>query len=80
VDKLKLRRPLQEYVAALMAKGFQPLPITFDHALAVQKLPALHRDPFDRMLIAQAQCEDLTVVTADSAIEAYDVRTLDAGE
>jgi PIN domain nuclease of toxin-antitoxin system len=58
--------------------GFIALPITFPHALAVRDLPLHHRDPFDRMLIAQARCEDLTLLTADPAIAAYDVRTLDA--
>jgi PIN domain nuclease of toxin-antitoxin system len=63
-----------------MDYGFRSLPIENRHALAVQHLPAHHADPFDRMLVAQAQCEDLTILTADAAIKAYDVRTLDAGE
>jgi PIN domain nuclease of toxin-antitoxin system len=54
------------------------LPITSAHALAVQNLPPHHADPFDRMLIAQAQSEGLTLVTADLRIRAYDIRTLDA--
>lgn len=62
----------------LEQSDFRPLAITFDHARAVSKLPLHHRDPFDRMLIAQARCEDLTLVTADRAIAAYDVRTIDA--
>jgi PIN domain nuclease of toxin-antitoxin system len=78
--RLKLKEPLEEYLPLLEANGFQPLSVNFEHALAVQHLPALHADPFDRMLIAQAQCEDLAIVTADSAIEGYNVRTLDASE
>jgi PIN domain nuclease of toxin-antitoxin system len=62
----------------LEQSDFRPLPITFDHAQAVSRLPLHHRDPFDRMLIAQARCEDLTLLTADPAIAAYDVRTIDA--
>ena len=62
----------------LEQSDFRPLAITFDHARAVSKLPLHHRDPFDRMLIAQARCEDLTLLTADRAIAAYDVRTIDA--
>lgn len=58
--------------------GFSALAITFAHALAVRDLPLHHRNPFDRMLIAQARCEDLTLLTADTAIMAYDVRTIDA--
>jgi PIN domain nuclease of toxin-antitoxin system len=60
--------------------GFRPLPINFHHALSVRDLPVYHRDPFDRILIAQAQCENLTLVTADPQIRAYDVRTIDASE
>jgi PIN domain nuclease of toxin-antitoxin system len=58
--------------------GFRTLPIEVRNALAVRELPLHHRDPFDRMLIAQARCEDLTLLTADPAIAAYDVRTFDA--
>ncbi|GEM_PF-2734666 len=52
-----------------------------DHApapLATRALPPRHADPFDRLLVAQAQCEDLTIVTADVLISAYNVRTIDA--
>jgi len=61
-----------------MENGFRELPIGFQHALAIRTLPQLHTDPFDRMLSAQAQCEDLTLLTADSAIAAYPVLTIDA--
>ena len=59
-------------------QGFRPLPITFQHALAVRNLPLHHADPFDRMLIAQAECEDLTLVTSDPKTRDYDIRTIDA--
>jgi PIN domain nuclease of toxin-antitoxin system len=52
------------------------LPITHAHAQAAAALPYHHRDPFDRMLIAQAQIEDAVIVTADRAFAAYDVRTV----
>lgn len=57
--------------------GFERLPVTFEHALAAGRLPAHHSDPFDRMLVAQAQIEQLTLVTADRAIPSYDVTVLD---
>jgi PIN domain nuclease of toxin-antitoxin system len=76
--RLKLKEPLAKCLPNLVASGFRPLPINFEHALAVRDLPPLHADPFDRMLIAQARCEDLTLMTADAAITAYDVRTIDA--
>jgi PIN domain nuclease of toxin-antitoxin system len=82
--KTSLRRPdmsgdLQARIPDdLERHGFRDLPIMVRHALAVRSLPLHHRDPFDRMLIAQARCEDLTLLTADPAIMAYDVRAIDA--
>jgi PIN domain nuclease of toxin-antitoxin system len=58
--------------------GFRPLTITFQHALAVRNLPLHHADPFDGMLIAQAQYEDLILVTSDPTIWDYDIHTIDA--
>ena len=58
--------------------GFTPLPIGFEHAIAAGRLPLIHRDPFDRVLIAQAQCEDLTLVTRDPRYQEYDVAVLPA--
>jgi PIN domain nuclease of toxin-antitoxin system len=57
-------------------RGFAELPVLSRHAVVAGRLPAHHGDPFDRMLVAQAQCEGLTVVTADTRISAYDVPTL----
>jgi PIN domain nuclease of toxin-antitoxin system len=56
--------------------GFEPLPIDVEHAWAVRRLPYHHRDPFDRLLIAQAQVEGLSVLTADPAFGAYDVKVV----
>jgi PIN domain nuclease of toxin-antitoxin system len=56
--------------------GFRELPITSAHAIAAGRLPLIHRDPFDRMLIAQAQLEELTLVTRDAHIHKYDVDVL----
>jgi PIN domain nuclease of toxin-antitoxin system len=56
--------------------GFEGLPILARHAVGVHALPMHHRDPFDRLLIAQARAEHLTLVTTDPAIRAYDVAVL----
>lgn len=56
--------------------GLGRLPITFGHATAAGALPRLHGDPFDRMLVAQAQLEGLTIATADPEIARYDVSVL----
>jgi PIN domain nuclease of toxin-antitoxin system len=58
------------------ANGFHGLPITLNHALSAGSLPRHHDDPFDRMLIAQAQSEHLTVVTVDRRFSSYDVDLL----
>ncbi len=64
--------------AAIRMQGFEPLLVTFQHAEQAGGLPPYHRDPFDRMLIAQARAEGLTIVTRDSGFSFYDVRTLTA--
>src|SRR3954462_9306016 len=56
--------------------GFTVVPVSLDHALAVETLPHIHGDPFDRLLIAQAGVEDMTLVTADRWFSQYDVRLL----
>jgi PIN domain nuclease of toxin-antitoxin system len=66
-------------VDAIARGGFFPLPISPAHAERVADLPLLHRDPFDRMLVAQAQLDSLTLVTADAHIAAYPVAQLWAG-
>ncbi len=57
----------------VVGAGFQLLAITPEHAIAAARLPTFHRDPFDRMLIAQARHERLTLVTRDADIHRYDV-------
>jgi PIN domain nuclease of toxin-antitoxin system len=56
--------------------GLTPLLITAEHAIGAGRLPLIHRDPFDRMLIAQAQREDLTLVTRGEHCQKYDVSVL----
>ncbi len=65
-------------VDALVESGFVGLPIDVDHAVSAAELAPHHRDPFDRMLVAQAVAETLTLVTADRTLEPYDVPILDA--
>jgi PIN domain nuclease of toxin-antitoxin system len=74
LGKLKLLIPYEElFPGALVANGFRPLPIDFRHFRQLLTLPMLHRDPFDRLLIAQAQLEDLTVVTRDTHFQGYGI-------
>ena len=78
--KLRLPEPPGVYVPRRMAdQGLRPLPVLHSHAVAVFDLPDHHRDPFDRLLVAQAKLEGLVLVTADRIVEKYPVDTLWAG-
>lgn len=79
LGKLRLPETPQAYVPRLMARtGVTPLPVHARHTLQVATLPAHHRDPFDRLLVAQAQLEDLPILTADTSFRPYDVKTVRA--
>ena len=71
----KLSEPI-DVAEEIRDSGFRELPITFHHAIAAGRLPLIHRDPFDRMLVAQAQCEGLTLASRDPHIQRYDVALL----
>jgi len=74
LGRLSLPLPPSTYVPTRMAtSGVDGLPVEIAHATRVAELPPHHRDPFDRLLVAQAQLEKLTLVTADAQLEAYDV-------
>ncbi len=68
----KLRAP-RNLGPALVSVGFELLAVSSVHAEAVRDLPLLHRDPFDRLLVAQARFEGLTLLTSDRQLAAYDV-------
>ncbi len=70
LGKLRLPASVETGVAE---SGFERLPVTFGHAEAVARLPFHHRDPFDRMLVAQCLSERLALVTHDRRIEAYGI-------
>ena len=77
LGKLPLPESPRTYVPSRMRHdGVDAIPVTHTHALHVETLPQHHRDPFDRLLVAQAQLENLTLVTADPQIERYDVTLL----
>lgn len=67
----KLNGNVKEIVEAITQSGFLELPITAYHAAAVATLPAIHRDPFDRILLAQAISEPLTFLTFDAQLKNY---------
>ncbi len=65
-----------DLITLVEKKGFTPLPLSLFHAEQAAMLPMHHRDPFDRMLIAQAQAEGLTLITRDAHIRRYGIRTM----
>lgn len=67
----KLDVDINQLVAEIAKSGFQELPVSARHAAMVAQLPDIHRDPFDRMLVAQALCEPLRLLTADTILTAY---------
>jgi PIN domain nuclease of toxin-antitoxin system len=77
IGRLPLPEPPERYVPTRMrAIGAEALPIEHAHALAGAALPALHRDPFDRLLVAQAGATGATILTADPAVTQYPAETL----
>ena len=77
IGKLPLSEPVDTYVASRMRRlGAKYLDIVFPHACRVATLPLLHRDPFDRILVAQAQIEKMTLLTADEVLIQYGVELL----
>lgn len=79
LGKLPLPEPPAEYVPSrLGVSGTSPLPVEHRHALHVASLPPHHRDPFDRLLVAQSQLEGIPVMTSDPAFAPYGIEVLPA--
>ena len=76
VGKLGVLLPLPQIVARQQANGVVVLPVSLDHVLAIGALPAAHKDPFDRLLAAQAIVEGATLITVDPIFAKYPVPVL----
>ena len=76
LGKIQFDFQLKDFAALISANHFEILPIEFEHTVRVGTLPLHHRDPFDRMLIAQASVNDLTIVTRDLYFPDYGVPVL----
>ena len=77
LGRLELREPPDRFVSAQReAHGIEPLPLDEESALQVGRLPALHRDPFDRMLVCQAIVHGLAILTPDPLVAQYPARTI----
>ena len=72
LGRVEVPEPVDRFLTSqLEANAFLPLPIHVRHALGLSSLPDVHRDPFDRILVAQAVAEELTLVSADSVLRRY---------
>ena len=77
LKKLILPLPPRQYIPKRLEQSYmEVLPIQLSHTLLVGQLPLHHKDPFDRLLIAQAQAENLTVITNDHQFEKYGIETI----
>lgn len=75
-NRLEIENPPAEIAQVCREKRIEILDITIEYLEDIRTMPVIHADPFDRMLIAQARCEGLTLITKDSKITDYDVETL----
>jgi PIN domain nuclease of toxin-antitoxin system len=74
LGKLRLKLPLAEVIdGQRQTNGVEVLSVELEHVLALEKLPAHHKDPFDRLLIAQAQVEDVVLISGDPVFARYPV-------
>ena len=76
LGKLTLRLPLPTIIAQQQAQGIQILPVNLDHVLAIDHLPPVHKDPFDRILAAQSRVENAELVSNDAVFAHYPVNVL----
>lgn len=77
LGKLRLQQPLAEIISTQRrVNGIQVLGIELPHALELANLPPHHKDPFDRLLIAQARCSDWDIISKDSEFARYQVRVI----
>ena len=76
LGKLTLGAPLGTILAQQQANGIQILPVALDHVLALETLPTAHRDPFDRLLVAQAISESAALLSSDPILASYPVQIL----
>ena len=76
LNKFRFEKGLKHFLSLIEDNGFVTLPITFEHAMIVSTLEFIHRDPFDRLLIAQCKVDNLTLLTKDDAVKQYNIKTI----
>jgi PIN domain nuclease of toxin-antitoxin system len=76
LDKFRFQKGFKYFLDMVEENGFDILPVTFEHAMVVSTLEFIHRDPFDRMLIAQCKADKLILATKDENIKRYNIQTI----
>jgi PIN domain nuclease of toxin-antitoxin system len=76
LDKFRFPNGFKRFLDMIYENGFELLPVTFEHAIIVSTLEFIHRDPFDRLLIAQCKNDNLTIATKDENIRKYNIQTI----
>ncbi len=76
LDKLRFSKGFKHLIGLIEENGFETLPISTEHAIIVSTLEFIHRDPFDRLLVAQSMNNSLTIITRDDNIKKYNVPTI----
>jgi PIN domain nuclease of toxin-antitoxin system len=77
IGKLKLKKDLNKFISEnIIQYGFTPIAVTIPHTIEIAKLPEIHKDPFDRILIAQSIVEKIQIITSDKYINKYNIKTV----
>ena len=76
LDKINFPKGFKYFLDLIEKNGFEILPITFDHAMALSTLEFIHRDPFDRLLISQCKVDNFILATKDGNIKQYNIQTI----
>ena len=76
LDKFRFPMGFKRFLEMVDENGFEILPITFEHAMIISTLEFIHRDPFDRLLVAQCKSDNLILATKDEYIKQYNIQTI----
>ena len=76
LDKIRFEKGFKNFLDLIKDNGSEIIPISFDHAITISTMKFIHRDPFDRLIVAQAMSDKLTIITKDENIGRYDIKTL----
>lgn len=76
LGKIRFPKGFKQFLKLVEENGFEVLPITFEHTIELSTLDFIHRDPFDRLLIAQCKADNFTLISKDDIIKKYDIKLI----